>query len=240
MIRLDRCLREAGVLSRAEAAKAVRARRVTVDGAVVRDPAAHVETTQTIVLVDIPVIWKRFVYIMLNKPAGFVSATEDSGPTVMDLLPPEMARVGVFPCGRLDADTTGLLLMTNDGAAAHALLSPKRHVDKTYRFICDPPIGGEACQRLESGVDIGDCVTLPADVTLNGDAPSARGEITIREGKYHQIKRMFHVCGAEIVMLERVRFGTLTLDPALPRGGWRSLTEEEETLLLANAPRNDG
>ena len=239
MIRLDRFLREAGVLSRSEASKAIRARRVTVDGEVVRDPSAHVDPMQSVALDGTFVVRKQFVYVMLNKPGGYVSSTEDRGPTVLELLPPEMARMGVFPCGRLDIDTTGLLLMTNDGAAAHALLSPKRHVDKTYRFVCDPPIGEDARRQLETGVDIGDCVTIPAVVAPEGEAPFTRGEITLREGKFHQIKRMFCTCGSEIVSLERIRFGALTLDPGLPRGGWRALTEDEESRLLSDIPRRE-
>ena len=227
-MRLDRILSEAGAASRSQAARLIRARRVTVDGAVVRDPSAHADPEKAAVAVDgVPVAWQRFRYLLLHKPAGCVSATEDRGPTVMELLPPALAR-GTFPCGRLDIDTTGLLLITNDGALAHRLLSPRRHVDKTYRFSCEPPIGEEARRALCAGVDIGGgIVTMPASVTLFGEAPSGAGEITVHEGKFHQIKRMFEAVGSRITALSRVRFGPLTLDGTLPPGAWRPLTEDE-------------
>ena len=198
-MRLDKYLGQSGVATRSEATKFIRARRVTVDGAVVRDPAQHIDPDTAAVMLDgQPVVWREFTYVMLNKPTGYVSATEDRGPTVMELLPPQFVRMGLFPCGRLDIDTVGFLLVTNDGVLGHELLSPKHHVDKTYRFRCDPPIGEDARRKLCEGVDIGDIVTAPADVVLTGDLPACEGEITIHEGKIHQIKRMFHAVGSEI------------------------------------------
>jgi 16S rRNA pseudouridine516 synthase len=140
----------------------------------------------------------------------------------------------MFPCGRLDIDTTGLLLITDDGALGHFLLSPRRHVAKTYRFTCDPPIGEDALRALCGGVDLGDFVTAPAELAPDGGTlPASSGEITVCEGKFHQIKRMFAACGSTVLTLERVRFGPLTLDEALAPGEWRYLTEAEEEALRA-------
>ena len=238
-MRLDKYLGQSGVATRSEATKFIRARRVTVDGVVVRDPAQHIDPDTASVMLDgQPVVWREFTYVMLNKPEGYVSATEDRGPTVMELLPPQFVRMGLFPCGRLDIDTVGFLLVTNDGVLGHELLSPKHHVDKTYRFRCDPTIGEDQRQKLCDGVDIGHIVTAPADVVLYGNLPACEGEITIHEGRFHQIKRMFHAVGSEITRLERIRFGGLSLDPTLSRGEWRYLTPEEEAILRRSAGRN--
>ncbi len=238
-MRLDKYLSEAGVCTRSEATKRIRKSEVTVDGVPVRDPSKHIDPdTASVTLGGVPVVWRRFTYIMLNKPQGYVSATEDRGPTVMELLPPQYKRKGFFPCGRLDIDTVGFLLITNDGVLGHELLSPRHHVDKTYRFTCDPPIGEDERRHLETGVDIGDIVTKPAEVTLEGNLPSGKGTITIREGKFHQIKRMFHACASEITSLERVSFGGVRLDETLPRGEWRLLTAKEEEMLRNSAGRD--
>lgn len=239
-MRLDKYLGEAGVASRSEATKHIRGSRVTVNGITVRDPSVHIDPqTAVVTLCGARVIWRQFVYVMLHKPKGYVSATEDRGPTVMDLLPPQFVRMGLFPCGRLDIDTTGFLLVTSDGVLGHELLSPRHHVDKTYRFTCEPSIGEEQRQKLCAGVNIGDCVTKPAEVTLAGDLPAAEGTITIREGKFHQIKRMFHAVGSEITSLARITFGDLPLDPSLSPGEWRYLTSEEEEILRRAAGRGD-
>ena len=179
--------------------------------------------------------YSKYVYVMLNKPTGYVSATEDRGPTVMELLPPQFVRMGLFPCGRLDIDTVGFLLVTNDGVLGHELLSPKHHVDKTYRFRCDPPIGEDARRKLCEGVDIGDIVTAPADVVLTGDLPACEGEITIHEGKFHQIKRMFAHQGKTVQTLKRLAIGPLKLEETLSEGEWRSLEKAEIQALLTTA-----
>ena len=236
-MRLDRFLGETGAASRSEATKLIRHSKVTVNGEVIRDPARHIDPeTAQVTLSGVPLLWRKFIYVMLNKPRGYVSATEDRGPTVMDLLDPAFVRMGLFPCGRLDIDTTGFLLVTNDGALGHELLSPKHHVDKTYRYTCEPPIGEEQRKRLEEGVDIGGgTVTRPASVVIADGG--AGGEITIREGKFHQIKRMFEAVGSSITSLERIRFGGLSLDESLERGEWRYLTAEEEAILRRSAGR---
>lgn len=147
----------------------------------------------------------------------------------MRLLPEEYSRAGGFPCGRLDIDTVGLLLITNDGDTAHRLLSPKHHVPKIYRFRTSVPLTDDMVNALESGVDLGDFVSAPAKVSLNSPA---EGEISITEGKFHQVKRMLAAVGSGIEFLERIRFGPLELDEALERGQWRELTEAEIAMLL--------
>ena len=229
-MRLDKYLSEAAVCSRSEAAKAARAGKIIVDGKAAASAAVHIDPdTAHVTYFGREVVWKQFTYIMLNKPKGYVSSTEDSGRTVMELLPPECMKKKMFPCGRLDIDTTGLLLITNDGDTAHRLLSPSRHVKKVYSFVCSSPIGDDEAALLERGVDIGGHVSAPATVEL--DSPTS-GRITITEGKFHQIKRMFHAVGTEIEELERVAFGPLALDPSLGAGEWRELTPEEEVSLL--------
>lgn len=237
-MRLDRYLSETGAASRSEATRMIRASRVMVDGVVVRDPARHIDPAVCrVTLNGETLVWREFVYVMLNKPAGYVSATEDRGPTVMDLLDPSFVRRGLFPCGRLDIDTVGFLLVTNDGALGHELLSPRHHVAKTYHFRSDPPLGEAEVRRLEAGVDIGEgIVTRPASLALYEDA--CEGEITITEGKFHQIKRMFEAVGSKIVFLERIRFGGVELDRTLARGEWRYLTPEEENTLRRSAMRS--
>ncbi len=230
-MRLDKYLSEAAVATRSEASKAARAGKITVDGAAVKSAAVHIDPESAVVCYcGRKVNWKEYTYIMLNKPQGVISSTDDSGRTVMDIIPPEFKKMGMFPCGRLDIDTTGLLLITNNGPLAHDLLSPSKHVDKTYLYGCDTPIGEKEVKHLEEGVDIGGHVSRPAKIEL---ISSTEGRITIREGKFHQIKRMFEAVGSEIVSLERVAFGPLTLDERLECGEWRYLTEEEEKALLS-------
>ena len=224
-MRLDKYLADSGEFSRSEAAKLARRGAVTVDGAIARDASVHIDENAAEVRVDGRLIpWKRFTYVMLNKPAGYVSSTDDAGPTVMELLPPEYAKRSLAPCGRLDRDTVGLLLVTNDGATAHALLSPKKHVAKRYRYTLTEPLSNEGAAAIRSGLDLGDFTTAPAKLFPDGDTA---GEIEITEGKFHQVKRMFHAVGTEIDSLERVSFGSLSLDPALERGEWRELTDAE-------------
>lgn len=229
-MRLDKYLSESGFCSRSEAGKYVRSGRVTVDGAVVKDPSKHIAETAAVACDGHSVQWSRYQYIMLHKPTGYVSSTEDKGRTVMELLPPACIRLGMFPCGRLDIDTTGLLLITNDGPSAHDLLSPRHHVAKTYAFTCATPLSESAIQQMETGLALGDFTSQPAKVKL--DTPQS-GEITITEGKFHQIKRMFHAVDNTITSLKRLRFGTLVLDEALEPGQWRYLTEEEIGALQA-------
>ena len=163
---------------------------------------------------------------MLNKPDGYVSATDDPNEkTVLDLVDPEDRRKGLFPCGRLDKNTLGLVILTNDGENAHRLLSPKHHVSKVYKFSAAKPLSQEDTEKLEKGVDIGGYLTKPCKVTLTGEN---EGEITLTEGKYHQIKRMLEAVDNKITYLERISFGDIKLDTSLCRGEWRYLTPKEE------------
>ncbi len=234
-MRLDKYLSGSGMFSRSEAGKVIRCGRITVNGEVVKNPAVHIdENTAEVFFGKEPVIWTKYKYAMLNKPEGYISATDsspaDSGRTVMALLPPEFGRLGMFPCGRLDIDTVGLLLITNDGPSAHELLSPRHHVEKTYHFRCSVPLTEEMCAKLENGIEFSDFTSKPSRVVLF--ASGEEGEISVTEGKFHQIKRMFHAVGSEITFLERVKFGSLTLDRSLERGEWRYLTEAEIAALL--------
>ncbi len=229
MMRIDRLLSACGAASRSEAGRAARGGRITVNGVAVRDASVNVDPERDTVCLDgVPVVYSRFVYIMLNKPEGYISATEDSrAPTVLELLLPEVSRPGLFPCGRLDKNTVGLMLITDDGALGHRLLSPRRHVEKKYRFECRDEVSDEDRATLENGLQLADgYMTKPASVELDGGRKS--GIITLHEGKYHQIKRMFGaVRDNRITYLERISFGPLTLDPTLARGKWRYLTDGE-------------
>ena len=234
-MRLDKYFTTVGLLSRRETAQAVRRGRITVNGlaAASQDMAIDPET-DVVTLDGEPVVYRRFVYLWLNKPAGYVSATEDGRlPVVTELAPPEYARLDLFPCGRLDRDTVGLLLLTNDGALTHALLSPKRGVTKVYRFTTEGALPDEAEERLASGITAGGEIFRPAHLTA--DADRMGGTVTLTEGKYHEVKRMMAALGAPIVSLERIAFAGIDLDPHLARGECRPLTDREIAHLYAAA-----
>ncbi len=227
-MRLDKFLVSTGKLSRSEAGRAARAGRLTVNGSPARRADIHIDPESDVIALDgETVIYRRHTYIMLNKPSGYVSATDDKNlPTVLELLPDELRRLGLFPAGRLDRDTLGLMLLTDNGELAHFLLSPVSHVPKSYRFDCRDALSESDIVSLQNGVDIGeDKPTKPASLDVSSDAKS--GVITLSEGRYHQIKRMFEAIGNKIVGLERITFGPLTLDTALSRGEWRYLSNDE-------------
>ena len=232
-MRLDKFIVESGLASRSEITKVAKGGGVKVNGQVVRRASGHIDpTTDTVTYLGKEVIWREFTYVMLNKPEGYVSATEDDKfPTVLTLLPEELQRIGLFPCGRLDKNTLGLMLLTNNGPLSHKLLSPKNHVSKKYRFTVKFPISEADVAELESGVDIGGYVTAPCKVEMIADK---EGYITLTEGKYHQIKLMAEAVHNQITYLERVTFGPISLDESLERGQWRYLTEEEQTALEAH------
>lgn len=236
-MRLDKYIADTGIASRREIAKAARAGKVSVNGATVRDASVHIdENTARVVYCGSEVRREQYTYAMLNKPRGYISSTEKGGHTVMALLPEEFSKMDMFPCGRLDIDTVGLLLITNNGPLAHELLSPRRHAEKTYFFRCDPPIGDDEAKKLEAGIDIGGYVTKKCRVEYDEEGRS--GHITLTEGKFHQIKRMFQAVGSSIVYLQRTAFANLTLDPTLGEGEWRLLTAEEiEGLMTAHAEK---
>ena len=229
-VRLDKLLTEMGKCSRSEGGKLIRAGKVTVNGEVIKKPDFKIDPQKdTITLLGEAITYKQFTYIMLNKPDGYVSATEDeSEKTVLDLVSDEDRKKGLFPCGRLDKSTLGLVILTNDGDGAHRLLSPKHHVSKVYKFEAKFPLTGNDITALENGVDIGGYLTKPCKIKLYDNLSS--GEITLTEGKYHQIKRMLEAVGNKITYLERISFGTIVLDPNLERGGWRYLTSDEEDI----------
>ena len=233
-MRLDKLISDCATVTRKEAASSIRAGQAAVNGTVVREPDCKVDPgLDSVVFRGVPLVWRRFVYAMLHKPAGYVSATDDrSLPYVLELFPPEYRKRGLFPVGRLDRDTTGLLIMTDDGQTAHRALSPRRHVTKVYSFTCLSPLPPEAEKAFADGMTLGDEVCLPA--ILQPAADRLSGTVTLTEGKYHQIKRMFERLGNKIVSLKRESFAGVALDPSLKPGEWRELTSEEtETLLTA-------
>ena len=233
-MRLDKFISESGLASRTEIAKAAKNGAITVNGSVVRRASGHIDpVSDKITYRGTPVVYRKFTYIMLNKPTGYVSArTDDLSPTVIELLPNELQRIDLFPCGRLDKNTLGLMLLTNNGPLSHKLLSPKNHVGKKYRFETTYTISPADVISLESGVDIGGYVTAPCKVELTEEKS---GYITLSEGKYHQIKLMAEAVHNQITFLERVSFGPIRLDENLSRGEWRYLTDEEQKMLEARA-----
>ncbi len=228
MLRLDRYITACGAASRKEAASAIRHGEALVDGVAVRDPAAKLdEQTARVIFRGVALRYSTYVYVMLNKPSGYVSATEDKRlPYVLTLLSPEHQRRGLFPVGRLDRDTVGLLFMTDDGETAHRLLSPRRGIEKIYRFTCREPLSEGDVTRFAGGMTI-DGGELCRPARLLPDPGGRSGTVTLTEGKYHEVKRMFEAVGNRILTLERISFGGIPLDPALARGEWRELTPQE-------------
>ena len=232
-MRLDKFFTSVGLLSRKEAVQAAKKGRIAVNGAIVKDTSVHInEDADSITLDGNLISYRRFYYIMLNKPAGYVSATEaPDDHTVLELLPPELQKVGLFPCGRLDKNTLGLMILTNNGPLAHRLLAPKTHCEKVYYFESRFPLSEEDRLCLEAGVDLGDFTSAPCKVEL---LENQKGYITLTEGKYHQIKRMLEAVHNKVTCLERVRFAEVALDLSLARGQWRYLTAEEQRCLEAH------
>lgn len=237
-MRLDKFLSITGTASRKDSARAVRAGAVTVNGIGAAKADMNIDPDRdAVTFYGSPIVYRKNTYIMMNKPIGVVSATEDGREkTVIDLLPAELQRLDLFPCGRLDKNTEGLMLLTDNGSLAHYLLSPKRHVSKKYRFSSKFPLTEEATAQLESGVDIGGYLTKPCTVEILDGG----GYITLTEGKYHQIKLMLDAVGNKVTALERLTFGPLSLDPALARGEWRYLTPEEIESIEKLAPEESG
>ena len=226
--RLDKIIAGEGTYSRREVRLLVRQGRVLVDGVPARSPEDKVVPEAVEIMVDGTVLHcRRYTWIMLHKPAGVLSATEDGrGATVLDLLPPELRRRGLFPVGRLDKDTEGLLLLTNDGGLAHRLLSPAHHVNKVYYVEVDGQLDQEDRAVFRRGLVLRDgTVCLPAELTVLD--PPSQGLITLEEGKYHQVKRMLAARGKPVTYLKRLSMGPITLDPDLPLGAWRPLNRGE-------------
>ncbi len=225
-MRLDKLLSFCGFGSRNEVRKLMRQGLVTVDGAEVRDQATQVNPeTQHVEVNGEAVRYREHIYIMLYKPEGVISATDDRWhDTVLDLLEGAYAERELFPAGRLDRDTTGLMLLTDDGVLAHDLLSPKKHVEKIYEAELDNAADSADVDAFAAGIDLGDFTSKPARLTiLDGN----RAEVALTEGKFHQVKRMFEARGKTVVKLHRKSMGPLVLDESLQPGDWRELTEEE-------------
>ena len=232
--RLDKIIASTGRWSRREVKDLVRQGRVTVNGVPARSAEEKADPKTAEIQVNGAALeWQQYTWVMLNKPAGYLSATEDGrGATVLDLLPQELRRRGLFPVGRLDKDTEGLLLLTNQGDLAHDLLSPKKHVDKEYYLRAAGKLTQADCDACAAGLSLDDgLVCQPAELRILSAGEESEAHITIREGKFHQIKRMMAYLGKPVVYLERVRMGNLTLDPGLPRGKYRFLTEDEQAQL---------
>lgn len=231
-MRLDKFLVECGVGSRSEVKTYLKKKRVLVNGQVETSPKVQIDETIDEVSVDGQVLHhETFVYYLLNKPQGVISATEDlHHRTVLDLLDETAQHKEVFPVGRLDIDTHGLLLLTNNGQLAHAMLSPKKHVDKDYVAEVAGILNSEDQRAFETGIVLKDHTCLPAKLAIlqiDEEKETCRVQITIREGKFHQVKRMVAACGKEVTDLQRVSMGSLVLPTDLARGEFRRLTEEE-------------
>lgn len=239
MTRLDKLLTQSGLYSRSEARELIRSGRVSVDGETLRRPEAKAAEDAAVFVDGEEVNCSLCRYFMLNKPADVLSATDDrSQPTVLDLLPREIRALGLFPVGRLDKDTTGLLLLTNDGGFAHRVISPKHGVVKTYLAVTASPVDAEDVRAFREGITLADGThCLPAVLEpLDG----CRCRVLVSEGKYHQVKRMLAACGKPCTALERTAVGALELDPELPRGGWRELRQFETGLVFGSSQDNQG
>lgn len=232
-MRLDKLLAHLNCGSRKEVQAMIRAGRVQVNGAVERDPAAKVDSDTAQVILDGQTQhYQAQRYYMLHKPAGVITASRDARhATVLELFPEEMRR-GLFAVGRLDKDTEGLLIVTDDGALSHALMSPTRHVYKVYEAVVEGELLPDAEARFAKGLTLRDgTVCLPARLERLPDDAVQRVRVTLREGKYHQVKRMIAAVGGVVVQLRRVQLGGLRLDSGLAAGEFRALTDEELTLL---------
>ena len=231
-MRIDRFLSDMGICSRRESAAAARRGGVLVNGTPVRDASKHIDPERdSVSYLGRTVSYSKYVYVMLNKPEGYVSATEDSKlPVVTELLSEELCRMELFPVGRLDRDTVGLMILTNNGQLAHSLLSPRKHVEKEYYFKCDEPLATDAEQRFAERITLSDGYECK-EAKLISDPDRMGGVITLTEGKYHQIKRMIAATDNKVTFLERISFGGIPLDRKLQCGEWRMLTPAEITLL---------
>lgn len=228
--RLDHFLVSQNIGSRKEVSALVRKGRVLVNGKPVGDAAYKIDPNCDAVWVDgKEVIYRKHLYIMMNKPAGVLSATEDkNGTTVLELLPPRLQRRGLFPAGRLDKDTRGLLLITDDGDLAHRMLSPKSHVYKLYEAETEKPVTESDCRAFAQGVQCGTLLCAPARLCMKqGESGKNIAQVEIREGKFHQVKRMFEACGNKVISLKRLKIGGLSLDETLQDGEARLLSEDE-------------
>ncbi len=239
-MRLDKYLADCGVGTRKEVKKLIRSGTVTVDGRSVNTPEYKIDEGSAKVYADgRPLVYKKYVYLMLNKPSGYISATWDRDmPVVTDLVPEEYSHFEVFPVGRLDIDTVGLLVLTNDGDLAHKLTSPVHHIPKTYYAEVDGMLTDDDVETFSNPMNLGDFVTKPARLTIisNADDKSC-AEVVIAEGKFHQIKRMFEKVDRKVTYLKRTAMNKLALDDGLNEGEIRELTIEELELLTCDSKK---
>lgn len=234
-LRLDKFLAMAGFGSRKEIKELVRGGTVVVNDKVVKDSSSHISPdSDRVVVGGSPIFVNEFVYLMLNKPAGYISATEDPRTsTVLDLVPAEYRHYDLFPVGRLDKDTEGLLLLTNDGKLAHDLLAPKKHVPKTYFVRTEGEILPDHVELFSHGVTLEDGYqTMPAEMEILHSGSTSEALLTIHEGKFHQVKRMFLAVQLTVIYLKRMAMSSLQLDETLPLGEVRELRPEELDLLV--------
>ena len=239
MTRLDKLLVQSGLYSRSDARALIRSGSVAVNGVTVDKPETKADESAVITVLGAQVNCAEYRYFMLDKPAGVLSATEDPGqPTVLDLLPRELRALGLSPVGRLDKDTTGLLLLTNDGDYAHRVISPKHGVVKTYLAVTASPVDAEDVRAFREGITLADGTRCLSAVLEPLDG--CRCRVLVSEGKYHQVKRMLAACGKPCTALERTAVGALELDPELPRGGWRELRQFETGLVFGSSQDNQG
>lgn len=229
-MRLDKLLSNMGYGSRKEVKQLLKMKAVSVDGTIVKDVALHVDPEkQNVTVLGERVHYQEFIYLMMNKPAGVISATEDLyDQTVIDLLDPFHVHFDPFPVGRLDKDTEGFLLITNDGVLAHNLLSPKKHVPKVYYAKIDGMVTEEDIKAFNQGVILDDGYhTKPGKLKILTSGEKSEIELEISEGKFHQVKRMFEAVGKKVTYLKRLSIGNLQLDESIPLGKYRELSEEE-------------
>lgn len=231
-MRLDKFLSDMGISTRKESALLAKKGQILVDGVPLRDASKHIDPEKSeVIFCGRKINYSKYVYVMLNKPEGYVSATEDSKlPVVTELLSEELQRMELFPVGRLDRDTVGLMILTNNGPLAHRLLSPKRHVEKEYYFKCAEPLADGAEEKFRNSIVLADGYECKSAV-LVADGDRKGGRIILTEGKYHQIKRMIASLSNRVTFLERIRFSDIELDVGLKRGEYRLLSEEEKQIL---------
>ena len=229
LIRLDKFLANNKIGSRKEVSTLVKKGAVAINGALAKRADEKISPESDIITVNGKKIeYSKFLYIMMNKPKGVLSATEDGkGKTVLDIVPEEWKRKGLFPAGRLDKNTTGLLIITDDGETAHKMLSPKSHVYKIYEAILDSPVDESHIEIFKSGIKTEISQFLPAEMWWENSEDKCRVKVRIREGKFHQVKRMFAYCEKTVLELKRLSIGALELDSALPEGECRLMTEQE-------------
>ncbi len=232
--RLDKIIASQGKHSRSDVKKLIKSGRITVDGKAVKSGDIKIDPANCEITLDGEVLnYKKHIYIMLNKPKGVISASNDKAQkTVVDLVPPELFRDGLFPAGRLDGDTRGFVLITDDGDFAHRILSPKNHIMKTYHAVIRKALTEEDILAFKNGIELSDgtlCLEARVKMLKNTDKPTA--EVKICEGKYHQVKRMFAALDNRVLDLRRVKMGELLLDEALEEGQCREITKEELQLI---------